>query len=364
MVSIHDLEGKERAMDHPGFFANAGPFTLAQLAELAGATLSSGAEGPDHSAREIVGVRALDEAGPADIAFLDNRKYVSQLEASSACAVYVAPELTERVPAHTIAVVTPQPYRAFALALATFYPEAMMPRGCTVETPRHHGGGTVDASAELEEDVILEPGAVVGAGAQIGKGTRIGANAMVGDRCTVGRDAWIGASASLVCALLGDRVYLHNGARIGQDGFGFAMGPQGHLKVPQIGRVIIQDDVDIGANTSIDRGALKDTIIGEGTKIDNLVQIGHNVIVGRHCVIVANTAIAGSTVIDDFVAIGGSAAIAGHLHIGMGTQIAAMSGVHTNIPPGSRYGGIPAIPMGDWARQVAMIKRMTRKPRK
>jgi UDP-3-O-[3-hydroxymyristoyl] glucosamine N-acyltransferase len=153
-------------------------------------------------------------------------------------------------------------------------------------------------------------------------------------------------------------VIIHSGARIGQDGFGFAMGAGGHLKVPQIGRVVIQDDVEIGANTTIDRGALKDTIIGEGTKIDNLVQIGHNVIMGRHCVIVAQTGISGSTELGDFVVMGGQSGTVGHIKVGMGAHIAGASHPKNDVPAGGRYGGTPAKPLKVWARELAAVTRL------
>ena len=178
-------------------------------------------------------------------------------------------------------------------------------------------------TARLEPGVIVDPGAVIGPRAEIGAGTVIGANAVIGPDVRIGRHGAIGPGATIACALIGDRVIIHPGAHIGQDGFGFALGPRGHLKVPQIGRVIIQDDVEIGAGSTIDRGANRDTIIGEGTKIDNLVQIGHNVVIGRHCVIVSQVGISGSCVIDDFAALAGQVGLAGHLHIGDGAQIGA-----------------------------------------
>jgi UDP-3-O-[3-hydroxymyristoyl] glucosamine N-acyltransferase len=204
---------------------------------------------------------------------------------------------------------------------------------------------------------VVEPGAVIGPRAQIGAGTLIGANAVIGPDVCIGRDCSVGPGASVLCALVGNRVVLHAGVRIGQDGFGFAMGPGGHLKVPQIGRVIIQDDVEIGANTTIDRGALRDTFIGEGTKIDNLVQIAHNVVIGRHCVIVSQVGISGSTQIADYVAIGGQAGLTGHLKIGLGAQIGAQAGVMSDIPAGERWWGTPARPMADAMRLVAWLGR-------
>jgi UDP-3-O-[3-hydroxymyristoyl] glucosamine N-acyltransferase len=209
--------------------------------------------------------------------------------------------------------------------------------------------------------VKLEQGAVVGREAQIGRGTTIAAGAVIGYRVAIGRGGYVGPAASVTHALIGDRVILHAGVRIGQDGFGFAMGPGGHLKVPQIGRVIIQDDVEIGANSCIDRGALKDTVIGEGTKIDNLVQIGHNVVIGRHCVIAGQAGISGSSELGDFVVMGGQSGMVGHIRIGPGAQIGGASHPKGDVAPGARMGGTPAMPLTEWARQLAFLKRLTQR---
>jgi UDP-3-O-[3-hydroxymyristoyl] glucosamine N-acyltransferase len=340
-------------MDHPGFFERAAPVRLDHLAQKVGAELA-----PDADPATIIhDVKGLADAGPGDVSFLDNRKFLPLLASSRASAFLVAPAFSTRIPKGAAALVMPQPYRGFALALQLFYPDAMWSR----TTMAAAGDPLVHPSARLEEDVTIEPGAVVGREAQIGRGTRIAAGAVIGYRVTIGRGAYVGPGASVLHALIGDRVILHSGVRVGQDGFGFAMGAKGHLKVPQIGRVIIQDDVEIGANTCIDRGALKDTVIGEGTKIDNLVQIGHNVVMGRHCVIVGQVGIAGSAELGDFVVMGGQSGLVGHIKVGSGAQIAGGSHAKDDVPAGARIGGTPAVPLAEWARQIATLKRLTQK---
>ena len=204
------------------------------------------------------------------------------------------------------------------------------------------------------------PGDGVGPGAEIGSGSVIGPGAAIGPGVCIGRDSAIGAGATRTNAVVGNRVIVHPGARIGQDGFGFAMGAT-HLKVPQVGRVIVQDDVEIGANTTIDRGASRDTVIGEGTKIDNLVQIAHNVVIGRHCVIVSGVGISGSTTLEDYVVLGGQVGVVGHLRIGRGAQIAGSSNVNRDVPPGSRWGGTPATPVRAWFRELTTLARLAQR---
>ncbi len=336
-------------MLHPGFFANKGPFPVGELARAVGAELLPGTDG----SLPVVDVRPLSDAGPADVSFLDNRKYLPQLDMTKAGFVMLQPAFAPRLTEPAVALVTKAPYRAFALALQTFYPEAIHSKAATGSS-----GHAVDPSARIEEGVIIEPGAVVGPEAMIGRGTRIAAGAVIGYRVAIGRDCYIGPLSTVVHSLVGDRVILHSGVRVGQDGFGFAMGREGHLKVPQIGRVIIQDDVEIGANTTIDRGALKDTIIGEGTKIDNLVQIGHNVVMGRHCVIVAQTGISGSTELGDFVVMGGQSGTVGHIKVGHGAQIAGAAHAKNDVPPGVAVAGTPAKPLKEWARELAIVSRL------
>jgi UDP-3-O-[3-hydroxymyristoyl] glucosamine N-acyltransferase len=183
----------------------------------------------------------------------------------------------------------------------------------------------------------------------------------VGFRVSLGRDCYVGAGAALTHAIVGNDVIIHAGVRIGQDGFGFAMSPKGHSKIPQIGRVIIGDNVEIGANSTVDRGALSDTTIGEGTKIDNLVQIAHNVVIGRHCVIVAQSGIAGSAELGDFVVMGAQSGVVGHVKVGSGAQIAGMAHVKDDVEAGARMGGTPARPFKEWAREVAAIRQLARR---
>ena len=335
------------------FFPPAAAPTLREVAQWVDAALSESAD----TERVIRDVAALDEAGPDDLSFLDNPRYLDDFRATRAGAVLVAPRYAGQTPAGAAALTTPQPYRAMAQVMARLYPHAARPRSSFGESGVS-AAACVHSSARLEPGVVVDPGAVIGPGAEIGAGTVIGANAVIGPQVRIGRDSVIGPLATIACALIGNRVIIHPGAHIGQDGFGFAMGPRGHLKVPQIGRVIIQDDVEIGAGSTIDRGANRDTVIGEGAKIDNLVQIGHNVTIGRHCVLVSQSGVSGSTVIGDFAALGGQAGLTGHLKIGAGAQIAAQAGVMSDVPAGERWSGAPAQPLRAFFREVAALRKL------
>ena len=339
-------------MEHPGFFERAGPFSLRTISEAAGAS----APGPTYGDLEIADVRPLDAAGKSDISFLDNPKYLPLFANTAAGACFVAAKFASQAPNGTICLITPEPYRSFAKVLTLFYPDAGTPKAAVARSSDRFS--SIHPSARLEEGLSVEPGAVIGKEVRIGRSTTIAAGSVIGYRVHIGQGCFIGPNATLTHTLVGNRVTIHAGASIGQDGFGFAMGKGGHLKVPQIGRVIIQDDVEIGANTTIDRGALRDTIIGEGTKIDNLVQIGHNVVIGRHCIIVAQTGISGSSELGDFVALGGQVGVVGHVKIGAGAQIAASSNVRGNVPPGVRWGGTPAKPARLWFRELTLLRQL------
>jgi len=339
-------------MEDVRFFDRAGPFRLAEIATWVAADL------PDGSADLLIDDAApLSLAGPAQITFHDNPKYDRDLAATGAGACLVRGKNADRVPASCIALSVADPGRAFNDLIARFYPDAFHSIPAWDDAP---AGSGIHPSAVIEAGAIIEPGAIIGREARIGRGTRIHAGTVIGARVQIGRDCAIGPSASLIHALVGDRVIVHPGVRIGQDGFGFAMGPSGHRKIPQIGRVIIQDDVEIGANTTIDRGALRDTTIGAGTKIDNSVQIGHNVVIGCHCVIVSQVGIAGSATIGDFVAIGGQAGVMNHVTIGDYAQVASLSAVKDDLPAKGRYGGVPARPAREWLKEVAALQKLAR----
>jgi UDP-3-O-[3-hydroxymyristoyl] glucosamine N-acyltransferase len=336
-------------MEHNHFFPPHTGVTLAMLAAHTGAELQNAEAG-----ERIVGsVSPVSRAKAGDVCYILSRRSKEELKTCEASAIFCDKALLSLIPDHIPVLLTKTPAMAFALAGALFHPPAMRPSRMTSETMAISPAAFVDVTARLEPGVEVEPMAVIGADVEIGEGSRIGAGAVIGAGVRIGRDCTIAAGATVQVALIGNNVIIHNGARIGQDGFGYAPGPRGMIKIVQVGRVIIQDHVEIGANTTIDRGTMDDTVIGEGTKIDNLVQIGHNVRIGRHCGIVSQVGNAGSTRIGDGVMIGGACGVNGHITIGDGAQIAAMSGVLSDVPPGERYGGVPARPMKDYLREVA-----------
>jgi UDP-3-O-[3-hydroxymyristoyl] glucosamine N-acyltransferase len=334
------------------FFTPSGPHAASELAELVGARLVPAADG-----REIAllhGVAPLQAASAREVSFLDNRRYLSMLAQTRAGAVIVAPAFADAVPPGAAALVTEQPYLAWARIAALFHPPVPIAAG-------------IHATALVEPDAIVHPGAevgpfaVIGHAARIGAGTSVGAHAVIGDGVAIGEACRIGAHVGVSHAVIGDRVTLYAGARIGQDGFGFALSDQGFVSVPQLGRVVIEDDVEVGANATIDRGSAQDTVIGAGSRLDNLVQIGHNVRLGRCCIVVAQAGISGSTELGDFVTIAAQAGLTGHIRIGRKARIGAQAGVMSDVEAGADVIGSPAMPFREFFRNVATLRRLSRR---
>jgi UDP-3-O-[3-hydroxymyristoyl] glucosamine N-acyltransferase len=303
----------------------------------------------------ISAVASLESACATDLCYMDNSKYLGALKSTKARACLVSQRFSAFVPLETFQFVTPDPYRIYSQVLALLYPDAASPRS-TFGTNGVSEKATVHGSATLGQGVTIDPGALIGPNARIGELSYIGPNAVIGPGVSIGRSCSIGAGCIITYASIGDHVIIHPNVAIGQDGFGFSLSREGHLKVAQIGAVIIHDRVEIGANTTVDRGSTRNTVIGQGTKIDNLVQIAHNVVIGRNCIIAAQAGIAGSTTLGNLVAVGGQSGIAPHLTIGDGAQIAGASGVTRDIPAGERWAGFPARPAKKFFRQYRIVE--------
>jgi UDP-3-O-[3-hydroxymyristoyl] glucosamine N-acyltransferase len=331
----------------PRFFEVTGPHSLAAIAEAAGGRFEG------DGGRLFAGIGSLQSATPDQVSFLDSRRYVDALETTRAGAVVVDEAMSERVPAGCVPIVAGQPALGFAQVALLFHPPA----------PRHsgiHPTAVIGKGASIGEGTEIGPYVVVGEGASIGPHSLLGPHAVVGRGVVLGARARIHNHASITHAIAGDDVVLHPGARVGNEGFGFTTDPvtRRHVTMPQLGRVILGDGVEVGANVTIDRGASQDTEIGAGTRIDNLVQIGHNVRTGRGCVLVAQVGISGSTTLGDYVVLAGQAGVAGHLSIGSGARVGAQAGVMKDVAPGMDVAGLPAKPARDHWREVAALRRI------
>jgi UDP-3-O-[3-hydroxymyristoyl] glucosamine N-acyltransferase len=333
-------------MPDPRFYEDLGPISLGALADLAGARLAD----PSLADRPIARAATLAAAGGDAVSFLSDSKHAAHLAVSAAGACFLREADADMAPDGCAVLITALPQAGYAAAAARLH------------RARRHASGDppIHPSAQIEDGADLTYGVVVGRGAKVGRGTHVAPGAVIGPGVAIGRDGYVGPGASIVCALIGDRVSIYAGAVIGEAGFGATLGPRGIVDVPQLGRVILQDGVTIGAGTTVDRGAYEDTVIGENTKIDNLVQIAHNVVIGRNCVLAAHTGISGSVTIGDGCQLGGRVGIADHVKVGAGVRLAANAGLMSNVPPGETWGGFPARPIRRWLREQATLGRMAR----
>ncbi|MFJ6023813.1 UDP-3-O-(3-hydroxymyristoyl)glucosamine N-acyltransferase [Brevundimonas sp. NPDC092305] len=326
-------------MPDPRFFESLSPLTVAELAERIGGEVARGGD------RKVSAVAPLASADAGGVAFLGDRKFAAALAATHAGCVIVPASAVEAAPEGAAVITSGESQAAWARASALFH-------------RAHALDIAIDRSEAAEDDsVFVAPGVVLGQGVRIGRGSRIGANTVIGPGVQIGRDCEIGANASIGFALLGDRVKIYSGARIGEAGFGAAGSKTGPVDIPQLGRVIIQDGVTVGANSCIDRGAYDDTIIGENSKIDNLVMIGHNCIIGRNNLMAAHTGLSGTVTTGDNVMFGGQAGVGDHITIGAGARVAGGAGVLKDIPPGETWSGYPAKPLRQSLREAIWLAK-------
>jgi len=341
-------------MADPRFYDNRGPFTLAEICARSGSSLPAGA----HGNARIADLASLDGAGPEHLAYCVGGRASRELAVSHAGYCFIGPKVkAESVPQGTIAIAAADAGVAFASAAAMFYPESGL-LAWAQQTP-------VDPSAIIGEDVLLGPGIVIGPNVEIGAGTRIGPNTVIGRGVSIGRNCEIGSNVTITHAYLGDHVLVLPGAQIGQPGFGFNSSAAGHAKIPQLGRVIVQDHVEVGACSTIDRGALGDTVIGEGTKIDNLVQIGHNDRLGRHCILAGQVGLSGSVELGNFVVMGGQVGASDHVRVGDGATFAGRAGLGPGDYPGGKiYGGYPVREAREWMRETGALALLAKRRKK
>ena len=335
------------------FFANASGVSVAEIATLTGGSPRAGAD----LSRIITGIAPIDRAGADDLTFVKDAQYAEALATCRAGAVLTTERFAHHAPAGTAVVNVRKPYEAFVTVARHMYGSALRPVSA-FGTQGIAPSAVVHPTAQIGPDVTIDPFAVIGPSVKIGAGSLIAAHAMIGERVQIGADCAIGAGCTITHAHIGDRVVIHPGCHIGQDGFGYVSDGKGHIKIPQIGRVVIHDDVEIGSGTKIDRGGLRDTIIGEGTKIDNLCQIGHNCSIGRHCIIVAQSGLSGSVTIEDFVVLGPRTGIIPHVTVGKGAMLLSRSTVYDNVPAGAVWGGFPAQPRRQWMREVLALRNL------
>ena len=320
--------------------------SVAEIARCTGGEVSGDPE------RVIRGVAPLDTADPGDVAFLSTARYLLQLQATRAGAVLVPRSLPCEIPEGVSGILVDDPYAALVSILPLLYPERKEPAGV-------HPTAVVEEGVVLGEEVRVEPYAVIGRGSRIGDRVRIGAHTTLGDGCVVGADTVLHPQVTLYPGVqVGERCTVHSGARLGSDGFRFVFMDGGHRKMPQVGGCRIGNDVEVGANTTIDRGSVGDTVIGDGTKLDNLAHVGHNVRLGKHVLIIAQVGISGSSTVGDGAVLAGQVGVVGHVTIGAGARVAGRSVVTADVAPGETVSGNPARPHREAMRAQAALFRL------
>jgi UDP-3-O-[3-hydroxymyristoyl] glucosamine N-acyltransferase len=332
------------------FFRSEGPFGLAAIAAHAGAELQR----PEWGAVLIHDLAGLEQAGQEDLSVFSDAGHAIAFGGCRAGAIVTSRKLSGLPHNGCAILLSDDPRLAFARISTMFYPREAARGGC-------HPASHVAPDAILGAGIEVGPGAVIEAGAVIGAACRIGANTVIGAGVEIGESCTIGPNCSISHAVIGHHVVIASNSSIGGEGFGFAPSRTGMTKIGQLGRVVIGNHVDIGNNVCIDRGSLGDTVIGDGTALDNMVHVAHNVRVGKHCVFAAQTGIAGSTTVGDFVMVGGQVAIKDHVAIGNRVRLAGKSGVIGDVPDGQTMGGFPAMPVRQWHRQTATLARLARR---
>ncbi len=320
---------------------------LSELAARTGARLEG-----DSAGTEIEGAAGLDDAKSGRVTFLANPRYTTHVKNTEASAIYVGENV--EIGRDGIAILRAKdPYLAYTRALRLFHPEPVI-------TPSIHLSAVIDPTAQIAENVWIGACSVIGPRVQVGAGVRIYPNVTVYEEVTIGKDSVIHAGAVIrERSQIGDRVIIHNNVVVGCDGFGYAKDEERHwLKIPQTGRVVIENDVEIGAGTTIDRASVGESRIGKGTKIDNLVQIGHSCTIGEDTLLCAQVGLAGSSHVGDRVVLAGQAGVAGHLKVGDDAVITAKSATSHDVPAGKVISGIPAFDNRDWLRSTAVFRRL------